>query len=92
MAAAHRLPLLSHLGANSRLLLLLTACITATTEAAEEWQCDPPPGQNCQRRLGPQPGQSYEEWESELQAWVATGRDFFDFSAYDNPDIQWAQT
>lgn len=64
--------------------------LVAATHA--DWDCAPPPGQNCQRRLGPAAGQDYAEWEAELEAWVATGREFFDFAAYDNPDIQWGQT
>ena len=71
---------------------LLAAVLAASSNAVEEWDCNPPPGQNCQSRLGPEPGQDHAEWEAELQDWVAAGREFFDFSAYDNPDIQWAQT
>ena len=68
-------------------------CLAASRgAAAQEWQCDAPPGKNCQVRLGPTAEQSWEEWLLDYDTWKARGQQFFDFSAYDNVGVQWAYT
>ena len=56
-------------------------------DEAPSWDCNAPPGKNCQSRLGPTDDQSYAEWKADYDEWVAAGRAFFDFAAYSEPGI-----
>lgn len=56
---------------------------------------------NCQVRPGPDEAEDLstgawqranDDWRATYEAWRTSTRTAFDFSAYDTPEIQWAQT